>query len=202
MDHQTLGEAGDWLRQLLPLFSTICTSWAARASASSPMQEAEFIRRHIPDSGMMSALFDEQGQRTEGDAHINVRRIDVAIPKFPDAGIWWLEVDPVEDYTFLRWPVIDSCLRELAWRQLTPDGLLPADPPNVNRWRWVGDGHAMPLPGASDRRQTTIYHHRGDLEPPSVPVKFIVVGYKPSALLRHFSEQAGMPPAAGQGDED
>ena len=82
--------------------------------------------------------------------------------------MWWFSVKDLADYTFVRLPVIESCTHELV-------GCVGGDKnPDPRYWRWV-----------AQERQGVIVG--GQSSPPNVKVDFMVVGYRPKALIKHFT---------------
>ena len=115
----------------------------------------------VAESNVISALFRSDGSRIEGSEEIV---IETHTDDRPD--IWWFEVKELEDYTFIRIPTIESCVDELA-------GSVKGEKnPDARFWRWVVRA-----------RQGTIVG--GD--PPNIKVDFVVVGYRPKALINYFS---------------
>ena len=84
--------------------------------------------------------------------------------------MWWYEVEELEGYTFIRMPVIESCASELIGQKEGESN------PDARFWRWVA-----PV------KQGVIYS--GDYVAPNLKVEFIVVGYKPKALIDHLTSQ-------------
>ena len=130
----------------------------------------DFIR-DIADSGVVSAYFDWDGSRIEGsDKIVVVKQAEGAEdgeePPEND-GIWWFYVEEVRDYAFVRIPLVESGIDELLAR------LAGEANPDARFWRWV----ARPRTGV-------IVGGQNDL--PNVKVPFIVIGYKPKALLDYF----------------
>ncbi len=80
--------------------------------------------------------------------------------------MWWFSVKENPEYVFLRMPIIESCAHELVGR------LKEEKNPDSRYWRWV----APVPPGAIVG---------GDH--PNLKANFIVVGYRPKALIKHFS---------------
>jgi hypothetical protein len=73
----------------------------------------------------------------------------------------------VPEYVFIRQPIIESCSIEII-------GTVSGEKyPDSKYWRWI----APVLPGR-------IY---GGESPPNVNVEFLVFGYRPKALLKHFA---------------
>ena len=122
------------------------------------------IVRNIAGAGMISAYFQWDGTRVEGDEAISVERH----PSDGSDAVWWFSVKEVPEYTFIRMSVIESCAYELV-------GCVAGEEnPDVRYWRWV----APEKPGII---------RDGKYEPPNLKVDFVVVGYQPKALIKHFT---------------
>lgn len=131
--------------------------------AKSIYQALEFIRG-IADSGVIAAYFHHDGTRIHGSDKI---QIDLHHDEKSDT-VWWYSVKPIEDYAFVRVPVVESCAHELV-------GHVVGEPvPDARYWRWI----APVLPGR-------IYGG----EAVNLKVEFLVFGYKPKALIKHFSSK-------------
>jgi hypothetical protein len=118
----------------------------------------------IKDTDVIAALFDEEGNRTDGSNKIEVEKL----PSGNRPDIWWYSVKEIPGYVFDRIPLTASCVMEEA-------GCITGEQnPHADRWRWRG------------------FERRGDLyngtnDQPNIKVSFIVVGYKPKALLKYFT---------------
>jgi hypothetical protein len=130
------------------------------AIAQGGFAALQFVRGVIGDDGAIAASFDARGNRTAGDDRIDVERRDGSTDD-----VWWFSVG-LEDYTFERLPVIASAIEQHG----TEDGAVN---PDARFWRWV----APTSPGAI----TSGTH-------PNLLVDFVVIGYKPRALVEHFSK--------------
>lgn len=137
------------------------------------IQMVNFIRDRIPNSEIISAHFDAEGQHLAGS-----EKIELEITEFdsdgnkidePDGGIWLFKVKGLPGYSFQRFPLIDSGILE----QLGFDSENNTNP-DAEIWRWI----AAPKPN-------TIID--GRYLPPNALVEFVVVGYKSGALLQYFS---------------
>lgn len=119
--------------------------------------------RGITGSDIISALFDADGNRTDGSELIEVTNI-----AGPDENVWWYVVKDVPDYTFTRIALIPSRVQEIA-------GCVAGEKnPNALYWRWI----AMEPQGVLiDNGQNS----------PNIRVNFMIIGYKPKALMKHFS---------------
>jgi hypothetical protein len=124
----------------------------------------EYVRS-IAGADVIAAYFRYDGTRVEGSDKIDVELHHVE----REPSVWWFSVKPLSDYAFVREPVTPSCANELVG-QITGEAL-----PDSRYWRWV----APVLPGR-------IY---GGGSPPNLKVDFMVFGYRPKALLKHFGGQ-------------
>jgi len=120
----------------------------------------------IVGSDVISAYFRYDATKVEGSS-----KIEVELIKTDADEVFWLTVNPTEDYTFIRFPLNDSGCEE---RIGTVNGEIL---PNPNYWRWV-----------QAARSGTIVDGRHD--PANAKVDFVVVGYKPKAIIKHFSSNA------------
>ncbi len=119
--------------------------------------------RGVRNTDVVSALFDARGSRIYGSDKINVIHL---VQDRPD--VWYFTVEAVEGYTFVRFPVIQSPAEELS-------GRLPSETnPDSRYWRWI-----------QRARAGTILD--GSHEPPNLKVEFVVVGYRPKALVDYFN---------------
>jgi hypothetical protein len=149
------------LGNTMPDISTITGGIEATKSAWAFL---EYLRS-IAGSDVLAAYFAHDGTRIEGSS-----KIEIELHKTEgDEGVWWFSVKPLSDYAFIREPVTPSCAYELVG---TVDGEIL---PDSRYWRWI----APVLPGR-------IY---GGTEPVNLKVCFLVFGYRPKALLKHFGEK-------------
>ena len=125
--------------------------------------DLEFIKG-VVGSDVIAAYFRHDGTRVEGSDKINVQ---IQYPKGTKT-IWWYWVEHLEDYVFVRVPVIESSAHELLGQEADKEV------PDARYWRWI----APVLPGR-------IYG--GGESPSNVEVDFLVFGYRPKALIQHFS---------------
>ncbi|MHB8576843.1 MAG: hypothetical protein ACYDCQ_16105 [Dehalococcoidia bacterium] len=120
--------------------------------------------RRVRDTGIISALFDGQGNRTAGSDKI-------AVAVYPHSGAknaWWFEVKRIDEYSFVRIPLIESGIAEQI-------GLVSGAPNlDARYWRWI-----------AQTQQGKIIS--GDTISVNALVDFLIVGYRPAALLKHFS---------------
>lgn len=118
--------------------------------------------RGVAGSDIIAALFDEEGKRTDGSNKIEVERLPGERPD-----IWWYRVKEVPNYVFDRIPLTASCVQEM------PAKLSNEQNPHANIWRWYG----------MERIGTIV----DGTSPSNIKVSFIVMGYKPKALLKYFT---------------
>jgi len=121
--------------------------------------------RWVAGADVISAYFRYDGTRVEGSDKVEVELHRVE----GQASVWWFSVKPFSDYAFVREPVNPSCAHEIIG-QVVGEAL-----PDSRYWRWV----APTLPGQ-------IY---GGSDPPNLKVDFLIFGYRPKALLKHFGEK-------------
>ncbi len=127
----------------------------------SAYQALNFIRG-LKDSSVISAMFRWDGTRLEGND-----KIVVELHKQDPDSVWYYSVEDVPDYIFVRVPVIESGIEELL-------GQIPeATNPTTQFWRWVQAARSGTIVGSGD--------------PANVQVDFIIIGYRPKALLDHFT---------------
>jgi hypothetical protein len=140
----------------------ISTVSGGLAIGESILQFLGYVRG-LAGANVISALFDPDANLKQGDKRIRVLRHNQE-----EEGVWWYEVEDLDDYSFERIPVIGSGIAEMI------GAASGATNPEARYWRWVSHG----LPGR-------IYGG----ESPNVRVDFVVVGYKPAALVKHFSQR-------------
>jgi len=66
--------------------------------------------RGIKDTDVIAALFDEEGNRTDGSNKIEVEKL----PSGNRPDIWWYSVNEIPGYVFDRIPLTASCVMEEA----------------------------------------------------------------------------------------
>ena len=131
--------------------------------AKGVYQALDFIRG-LANSDVLSGYFRYDGIWVEGSVRIEIELHPVESNK----AIWWYSVKSVEDYVFVRVLVVESCAHEIV-------GQAAGEPmPDARYWRWT----APVLPGR-------LYGG----EAVNLKVDFLVFGYKPKALIRHFSSK-------------
>jgi len=117
----------------------------------------ELIRKMSSQASVLSALFDVDGTRLEGDENIGIS----LHPLEGNDNVWWYEVQPIEGYEFIRIPVNAGAVIESLGT--------PKDGKNrvADYFRYVSvpDGHI----------------YGGTIV--NVRVKFMVFGYRPTDLM-------------------
>ncbi len=115
----------------------------------------ELIHRIYRGRKIISALFDWEGKRLEGNERL---KIDV---HSEDATRWYYSVEPFEDYQFIRIPVNAGAVVESL-------GTIAGESnPRAEYFRYI------PVPDGRIRGG----------EPTNVKVNFMVIAYKPSDIL-------------------
>lgn len=105
---------------------------------------------------VISALFNFEGLRVEGDRNIQVDRINVTNSKDK----WYFRIKDLDGYVFVYMPLIPTVFVDY--------GILSNNiNPNAKVFRFVGNIFSPVISGGN----------------PNVLVDFIVVGYKPKDLL-------------------
>ena len=128
----------------------------------------------IPNSGVMSSLFDWKGALIGGSDKIIVERQELKMgdPEITDLDIRWrYHVEEKEGYTFLRFPVVESGISKLVAALLHSE---KTDKRMFNAMYWRWDPNITPG-GISG----------GD--PENVRVDFVVVEYQWKSLLESIS---------------
>lgn len=118
----------------------------------------EILRKIKHRHEVLSALFSWDGTRLKGDARIVVR---VRKGGAGEQDLWWYEVEPFEDYQFLRIPVNPGSVAESAGRD-------PRDPNSDTKYFRYVSGPSGAVQG----------HPLSNIR-----VSFMVFGYKPDDLL-------------------
>lgn len=141
----------------------IVETLSAISIGKKALEFLEFIKK-ITDSNVISAYFKWDGTLIEGDKKIEI--IKQNDPTLMD--IWWFKVKDLEDYAFVRIPVVASCLQEIPGQHVGENH-------DANIWRWI--------PFIEERAVLGV-NHAGNIK-----VNFVVVGYRPKALVKHFSSE-------------
>ena len=121
--------------------------------------------RGVAGANTVAAHFRWDGTRVEGSDRIVVKKhLEEEHPSR-----FWFEVEAVDDYTFVRFPVVQNGAHELI-------GAVKGQPnPDARYWRWVAPVPPGAIVGG---------------EHPNVMVDFVVVGYRPKALIAYFTGAA------------
>ncbi len=132
------------------------------AITETVFDKLNFIK-NIAEANVISAYFKFDGSKVEGHDNVNVELIQTESPE-----VFYINVKSLKDYSFIHIPINDSGTHELI-------GTIEGETyPDTNIWRWV----AKPKPNVIVG---------GNYTPPNVKVDIIVVGYRPKALVKHFS---------------
>ena len=129
--------------------------------AIAAIQTLRFIKDELPNSDVIPALFDSDGELLGGSD-----RVVAELHNQEPEGVWFYEVEPIDGYAFQRFPVTDSGIQEQIGRQAD------AVNPDTRYWRWIAEAQHGVLYGAG--------------EPPNALVNFVVVGYRTQAILDYF----------------
>lgn len=122
--------------------------------------------KQVAGTDVIAGLFKWDSTLVEGSEQIKLK-----IEYDGDDGAkWWYYVQPLEDYTFVRFPTINSGLFEqLGYAE-------GASNPEAIYWRWT----AYPPPGVIVGGNSKFNNAKVDL---------VVIGYRPKALIKYFSNQ-------------
>jgi hypothetical protein len=118
----------------------------------------DLIRKIKHRHEVLSALFSWDGTRLKGDPRVVVK---VRIGGVSEQDLWWYEVEPVNDFLFLRFPVNPGSVVESAGRD-------PNEPTSDTKYFRYVSGPSGAVQG----------HPLSN-----VRVNFMVFGYKPDDLL-------------------
>ena len=118
----------------------------------------EFLRKHWEQYSVISALFQWNGTRIEGDERIIVEKIPVEGRE----DTWFYKIREIEGYVFVHMPVIPGSV------YIDNAKVKGEKNPDAKLFRYVGNIFSPVISGGN----------------PNVKVDFIVVGYKPRDLLR------------------
>ena len=125
----------------------------------------QFLWSKVKEADVIAAVFAANGERADGDERIAVERVP-----FTGHGVdrWWYV--PVLLSGFELVPYSTNPYLELKF------GQLPGTPPRP-AWRWT----YPPELG---------FVWNGERVVPNAPSNFIIVGYRPAAIARHFVHAA------------
>ena len=120
----------------------------------------------IVGTDIISAYFRYDATKVEGDSDI-----EVELHKSENDEVFWFNVKPKDAYVFVRFPLNSAgCEEEI--------GTLSENPlPNPNYWRWV----------QSARSGTIVGGNSSNL---NAQVDFVVVGYKPKAVIKYLTSKS------------
>jgi len=122
----------------------------------------DFVKSKV-SSDIIAGHFKWDGTLIHGSEKILLKKQN----EEGDPSKWWYYVEGLDDYTFMRFPVVESAAFELT-------ASINNEPNNDARyWRWV------PLP-----KPNTILGGNSSFN--NIKVDFIVLGYKPKALIDYF----------------
>lgn len=133
--------------------------------AQSALRGLDFIRG-IAGSNVISGYFRHDSTRIEGSEKVEI----LIKPSEENSSVWWYQVEPLEDYAFIRVPVVDSGVHELLGT------IVGQENPDVDYWRWIATTRPGVIVG-------------GQKDAPNAKVDFVVIGYRPKAIVKHFSSE-------------
>ncbi len=140
---------------------------ASIAVAQGGVGFLEFLWSKAKEADVIAALFDHEGDRLAGDDRIVVH----ALPGESTDGkatLVWYQIVAIVGFEFVPYatnPYLETRLSNVTGH------------PDRRVWRWVYPPHLGMAHGG-----------RPDAE--TVDTNFIVIGYKPSAIVRHFLNAA------------
>ena len=120
----------------------------------------------VVGADIISSYHRYDGTKVEGSNKID---IELSTTKSPE--VFYFNVKPVNNYVFVRFPLNSAgCEEEIA----TVKGQVLPDP---NIWRWMQSARSGVIVG-------------GQYVPPNAKVDFVVVGYRPKALIKYLTSNA------------
>ncbi len=135
---------------------------------SDAISMVTLIRQVYRNRRIISALFDWEGKRIEGNEKLKVRKLGGF------HNVWWYTVEPIDDYQFVRIPVNPGAVVEAI--DYAGKGTSPlaeaTDNPISNNFRYV--------PVHWPQEAVTAW---GFKYVPNAKVSFMVFAYRPSDLL-------------------
>ena len=138
----------------------------ALSGAVKAMQFVGEIKK-LTGSKPIAYFFEWDGsevKRVHGSEHVEIE----THPDKEATSVTWFSVKEKDDYTFLRFAVIESAVQELL-------GQVPGEEsPDTRYWRWV----ARPKEGVVVG---------GNYVAPNVKLQFVVIGYRPKELIDAIS---------------
>ena len=123
--------------------------------------------KKLTGSKPITSLFEWNGsevKRLHGSDQVQIE----THPQEEATGVTWFSVKEKDDYTFLRFPVIESSTQELVG---TVSG---EESPDTRYWRWVARPREGVIVG-------------GNYDPPNLKMQFVVIGYQPKELIDSIS---------------
>jgi len=136
-----------------------------QSGLSGTVKVLQFIAeiRKLTGSKPIASLFEWDGsevKRVYGSEQVEIE----TQPDDKAAGVTWFWVKEKDDYTFLRFPVIESSAQELVGSVVGEEG------PGSRLWRWIARPREGVIVG-------------GNYDPPNLKLQFVVIGYKPKELI-------------------
>lgn len=119
----------------------------------------EFLRKHYDEYHVVSALFDWEGNRIEGDKELTVEKLP-ALPAKKESH-WFYRVSGPKDYVFVHMPVVSGLYADYPLAGQGPAG-------DASAFRYVNTPLSSSMKGGAANTQ----------------VSFIVYGYHPKYLLK------------------
>lgn len=117
----------------------------------------------IVGADIISAYFKYDGTLIHGSENIKVELNTTDKPE-----VFWFNVTAVRDYVFVRFPINSSGCEELI-------GIVQGEQlPDPMFWRWVMKAQSGTIVGSN-------------YIPANAKVDFVVVGYKPAAIIKYLS---------------
>jgi hypothetical protein len=131
------------------------------SGANDGLSLIQFLWSKVQEADVIGALFDPDANRLEGDYRIDVRRIGYT---GQTDDFWWYLPVKVSGFEFV--PYATNPYLELQFGETQPD--------RYTIWRWV----FPPQRG---------FVWNGERLVPNAATNFMVVGYSPGAIVRHFT---------------
>lgn len=120
----------------------------------------------IVGADIISGYFKFDGTLIHGS-----KKIKVELNKTGRSDVFWFNVAALDDYVFVRFPINSSGVEELIGK------VVGEQLPDPIYWRWVTKAQSGTIVG-------------GNYNPPNTKIDFVVVGYKPKAVIKHLSSGA------------
>lgn len=139
---------------------------AAGASLTKDFFQFLNFLRGVVGADIISSYHRYDGAKVEG-----AKQIEIELSTTENAEVFYFNVKPLDDYIFVRFPLNSAgCEEEIA---TVKDQVLP-DP---NIWRWMQSARSGILID-------------GRYRAPNAKVDFVVVGYRPKALIKYLASNA------------